>query len=88
MADRSSTAATSSREPTLVLLSNLLNRPKHQSGAMAYQKKGNFYLIIKAYKYPPHKILHHKVALVLATAVVGMKVEVGFTKSMVIEKMM
>lgn len=44
--------------------------------------------MIKAYKYSPHKILHHKAVLVLATAVVGVKVEVGFTKSMVIEKMM
>ena len=62
--------------------------PIRREFGVPYRKERHLYLIIKASKNPPHEILHHEAVLILATAIVGVEMEVGFTKSVVVKEMM
>ena len=54
---------------------------------MANQQKRQLYLFVEHGHHPPHEIIDHEAVYILASAVVGVEMDLGLTKSMVFKKM-
>ena len=71
------TCAMALKLPSLVLLYNLLNRPKHQSG--------EGYLGVSSCHHSPCQVLQHGVVLALPRTIGGMKEHLLLAQTMVVE---